>query len=578
MQQTSERQVLEDPFYYLANFLQLANWIHQRYADLLSVEELQFITQLAILPRPAQALFVRMVIRKGSLFRASKLRYDEIGDTQDAIAPLLALGWVERDPSIELEQLFDLLQKSDIALVFKLSAREKALRKADQLALLRQRMAEQTSTPLPQGSTPEASEQAGAFRQRFSSWHPSTDEPLYQILNQDLCDRLRLMFFGNFHQDWSEFVLSDLGIYRYEQVNFSLASRAFNARQDVDDYMALQRCRELFFNKAPVEDVLQQLAKCTLGNDWLLGRRQKFLFQIGQQLEKIKDWDGAFSVYASCSYPGARLRAIRVLEKNGCSDAAFARLTLAQQAPENEAERQQLVRIAARLGRKFGLEKPAAIAVVPVQKIDLSLPHPAGPFFVEGVVRDHLSQSDAPVHYVENTLFNALFGLLCWEAIFKPLPGAFFHPFHRGPVDLHSADFRQRRAPEFAACLAALDSSHYRQRIRQTYAEKQGIQSPFVVWPALNAELLELALTCIPAQHLKQAFERILLDIKSNRNGFPDLIQFWPAQQRYRMIEVKGPGDRLQDNQKRWLDYCAEHQMPVAVCHVQWCGTDGNNL
>ncbi len=50
----------------------------------------------------------------------------------------------------------------------------------------------------------------------------------------------------------------------------------------------------------------------------------------------------------------------------------------------------------------------------------------------------------------------------------------------------------------------------------------------------------------------------------------PDLIQFWPAEGRYRMIEVKGPGDRLQDNQRRWLDFFAAHDIPVSVCHVQW--------
>ena len=82
--------------------------------------------------------------------------------------------------------------------------------------------------------------------------------------------------------------------------------------------------------------------------------------------------------------------------------------------------------------------------------------------------------------------------------------------------------------------------------------------------------MLDLALACIPAAHLKKAFERILLDIKSNRSGFPDLIQFWPAEQRYRMIEVKGPGDRLQDNQLRWIAYCAQHAMPVSVCYLQW--------
>jgi hypothetical protein len=79
-----------------------------------------------------------------------------------------------------------------------------------------------------------------------------------------------------------------------------------------------------------------------------------------------------------------------------------------------------------------------------------------------------------------------------------------------------------------------------------------------------------MALDCIPAAHVKKWCERILADIKINRTGFPDLIQFWPAERRYKMIEVKGPGDRLQDNQLRWIDYCAAHDMPVAVCYLQW--------
>ena len=89
--------------------------------------------------------------------------------------------------------------------------------------------------------------------------------------------------------------------------------------------------------------------------------------------------------------------------------------------------------------------------------------------------------------------------------------------------------------------------------IRQRYADKFGIQSPFVYWGALDQALLEQALDCLPAAHLRAWFKRLLLDIKANRASMPDLIQFWPAEQRYRMIEVKGPGDRLQDNQRRWL-------------------------
>ena len=96
------------------------------------------------------------------------------------------------------------------------------------------------------------------------------------------------------------------------------------------------------------------------------------------------------------------------------------------------------------------------------------------------------------------------------------------------------------------------------------------MQSPFVAWGHLSEHLLEEALNCLPPAHLQLWFSRLLLDIKANRTGMPDLIQFWPAQKTYRMIEVKGPGDRLQDNQLRWLAFCEQHQMPVTVCYVQW--------
>ena len=72
-------RVLENEFYYLDNFQAVLDWIAQRYTDLLTDEEQAFIAAFPALPQPARALFVRMVMRKGDLFRASKLRYAEIG-------------------------------------------------------------------------------------------------------------------------------------------------------------------------------------------------------------------------------------------------------------------------------------------------------------------------------------------------------------------------------------------------------------------------------------------------------------------------------------------------------------------
>jgi len=192
------------------------------------------------------------------------------------------------------------------------------------------------------------------------------------------------------------------------------------------------------------------------------------------------------------------------------------------------------------------------------------------PTRVEQLAAQGLCQPDAPVHYVENSLINSLFGLLCWDAIFAPVAGAFFHEFQAGPADLHAPQFRQRREAEFSRCLGQLCGNAYRDTIHRNYQLKQGLQSPFVFWDVLHPQLLELALDCLPPRHLQACCERILLEPRANRAGLPDLVQFWPEQRRYRLIEVKGPGDRLQDNQIRWLSFCVSHGIPAAVCYVRW--------
>ncbi|HDR9112440.1 TPA: VRR-NUC domain-containing protein, partial [Burkholderia territorii] len=219
-----------------------------------------------------------------------------------------------------------------------------------------------------------------------------------------------------------------------------------------------------------------------------------------------------------------------------------------------------------RLGQR--VERAGRAAGVPRETLVLARPDEF--VSVEYAVRDHLARPDAPVHYVENTLINSLFGLLCWEAVFAAVPGAFFHPFQRGPADLHAPDFALRRTDAFATCFAQLDSGVYRDTIRRHYVAKMGLQSPFVFWGVLSDALLDEALACLPPAHLRLWFTRLLADIRGNRSGLPDLVRFWPGERRYELIEVKGPGDRLQDNQTRWLAYCIAHGMPVRVVDVEW--------
>ncbi|WIE52787.1 VRR-NUC domain-containing protein [Pseudomonas sp. GM17] len=545
---------LENPLYYLHNFQQVLAWLKLRYADVLSPEERSFIDDFSTLAQPSQALLVRMIMRKGCHFRTSRLVYEEIGDTRAAVAPLVRLGWVDEQAPLTLEELFNLLQKAEILHVFRAQIEQPKARKSDWLAAL-----------APLFDEPRS----------LGQWCPDLEDGVCSLTVMALCDRLRLMFFGNLHQDWSEFVLADLGIFTYEKVEFRDDARALRSRADVEGFLYLEDCRQHFENGAALQEVLASIQAFASDNPWLQRRRAKLLFLLGQHCERLAEWPLAAAIYQACADPGARARLIRVFERSGDYPQALALAEAAALAPHNAAEQQQLLRLLPRLRRKLGGPATPRGGTQPTLRLDLSLPRVDPVLSVEFHVQAHLHEERAPVHYAENSLINSLFGLLCWPAIFAPLPGAFFHPFQRGPADLLSEDFHSRRAELFQACLAELDDGRYAQTIRQRYLDKWGVQSPFVFWGVLDEELLEQALACLPAEHLKHWFERLLQDIKANRAGMPDLIQFWPQQKTYRMIEVKGPGDRLQDNQLRWLEFCRQHQMPVAVCYVQWAEQDG---
>lgn len=540
---------VDDPLYYLHNFRQVLLWVEQRYADLLDAQEQAFIRDFLALGAPAQALLVRMVMRKGELFRSDRLDYAEIGDPQAALQPLLALGWVGEPEQLSLEQLFSLLRKDELASGFAGQLARPRAAKGDLLLQLQ---------PLELSPRP------------LSQWFELPPVGILQWRLQPLCDRMRLLFFGNLYQDWSEFVLADLGLLRFEQVAFSVDSRALQRRGDVDVAMALHHCgQRLELGEAPAL-ILPALDDLQVDNPWLARRLGRLLFALGQQCERLGDWALALAVYARSSHAQARIRQVRVLERSEQWQQAHELALALAAAPLNPLETQALQRMLPRIARKLGGPPQPRRRPAPLELIELNLPREQAALGVEEAVRQHLAQAGGQAHYVENTLFNSLFGLLCWDAVFAPVPGAFFNPFQAAPQDLHDADFQHRRSDHFAACLGRLDDGSHREAILACYAAKQGLQSPFVFWPMLSQTLLEQALACLPAAHLKQCFLRLLQDIRNNRAGMPDLIQFWPEQGRYRMVEVKGPGDRLQDNQLRWLEFCAEQGLPVAVCHVRW--------
>ncbi len=167
----------------------------------------------------------------------------------------------------------------------------------------------------------------------------------YRVTILPLCERLRLMFFGNSDQVWSEFVLADLGIFQYEKVAVPPEARAFQTRRHIDDFHAIHRCRERFERDEPTAAVLEELPPRIEDNPWLESRRTKLLFRLAQRHEKSGRSRGRADVcIRTAPTPAHAVRAIRVLErtersgsKPQCSPEAAARCAREMKSSANSS-------------------------------------------------------------------------------------------------------------------------------------------------------------------------------------------------------------------------------------------------
>lgn len=555
------------PDYYLTNFRALVDFVMVRYEPLLSDGERQFYIAFRALDIDSQRLYVRLLSRKGvpssagALFRQGKLVYAEIDDLPRAADRLVEAGLLRRDPELPLGEYLPLFSKAELLACSPSPLPKTLKRQALELALL-------------EGGTEVLLNALMAT------------ESLLAVQAAEHFETFRLCFFGNLHRDLTDYVLRDLGLYRYEDYPLDRQHLPFQSRAQIVQHLRYYDCLEqlestLCAGPDMILALAEQLPSPAVGEnkgegegDATLHRRlDRLRLTLARQLERLEALEAADQLYRRCKRPPARERRARIAVKRGHIGTGLALCREILAGPHNEAEQVFAesfgYRTAKREGRLPGWEPPGRYqpptrtAVLPQasERVELL----AAAYLQEGSPRSQTDQC----FYVENSLFNGVLGLFVWDIIFAPVPGAFFNPFQAAPSDFRTPDFYPLRRSAFEQRLAELDSDSLARRVWQHYREKQGIANPLVAWEALPEALLELALTRIPADHWRRLFQRLLNDIAHHRNGLPDLILF-PAAGGYELVEVKGPGDRLQQNQLRWLAFFARHQIPHRVLHVEW--------
>lgn len=190
---------------------------------------------------------------------------------------------------------------------------------------------------------------------------------------------------------------------------------------------------------------------------------------------------------------------------------------------------------------------------------------------VETYALQHYERLGYKGYHCEGRIVTTLFGLLFWDIIFAPIPGAFETPYQTAPLDIFEDTFYHAREELIEKRLDEISGNNARQIIQNVDDEhrERGTWCLGVRWDLFPKEdLLEIA-ECFKGEALACLCRVLCEDYAQRGSGVPDLFIWNYAEKLCKFVEVKGPGDRLQENQKLWVDVMQRAEVNVEVCHVQ---------
>jgi hypothetical protein len=171
--------------------------------------------------------------------------------------------------------------------------------------------------------------------------------------------------------------------------------------------------------------------------------------------------------------------------------------------------------------------------------------------------------------HCENNLFKSLTGLLYWPVIFADIEDAFTNPFQSAPHDLFEEDFCHRRRALLAQHEAGLrDDKELLAFLSQAYSAKLGTANRLVNWSLFQTVPLAQWLEAMPVRVIRLLCQFLIRNLADYRSGFPDLFICY-GRGDFEFIEVKGPGDQLQPQQRAWFRVFDELKLPARVVRLR---------
>uniref|UniRef100_A0A671VRE2 Fanconi-associated nuclease n=1 Tax=Sparus aurata TaxID=8175 RepID=A0A671VRE2_SPAAU len=203
---------------------------------------------------------------------------------------------------------------------------------------------------------------------------------------------------------------------------------------------------------------------------------------------------------------------------------------------------------------------------------------------VEDLCLAHYHQQgfDQGIHG-EGSTFSTLFALLLWDIIFmEGIPDVFRNPYQTCPLDLYTDCFYENRKEAIECRVQLLSEASVETlhgMLEDVWTSQEGKVCSLVNWERFSSlQQAKSLVSCMGGAFLGGVISRMSKDYRHCRAGLPDLVVWNTSNNSYKVVEVKGPSDRLSQKQQIWLDELQKLGADVEVCHVVATGARGARL
>ncbi|XP_015274978.1 PREDICTED: fanconi-associated nuclease 1 [Gekko japonicus] len=203
---------------------------------------------------------------------------------------------------------------------------------------------------------------------------------------------------------------------------------------------------------------------------------------------------------------------------------------------------------------------------------------------VEELALAHYKQKgfDQGIHG-EGSTFSTLYGLLMWDIVFMDgIPDVFRNPYQSCPLDLYTDSFYENRKEAIEARLQLLHAASpeaLTEWIGEVWNAQKGKATALVSWERFSSlEQAQNLVCCFGGPFLSGVCRRLSRDLRHCRGGLPDLVVWRTEDRQFKLVEVKGPNDRLSPKQMLWLAELQRLGAAVEVCHVAAIGSKSERL